>query len=342
MSHALKFDRTGPPADVLQWMPHTCPPPAHGQVKVRMEASPINPSDEAFIRGQYGTAPVLPQIPGFEGVGRVVASGGGFKGRLFTGKRVAVLNAAGGNWASETVVPASQVIPLSPRLSTEQAATFFVNPATALLLTRDVLPLKPGDWLLQTAAGSCLGQMVVRLGQRFGFRTLSVVRSEHHVAPLRQLGGDRVVVFNAAHDPAQRLQSLVTEATGGEPVLYAMDPVGGPTGSAVLSCLGRGSRFVAFGTLSDEPLSFSGRQLMTQQTTMQGFWLGHHMATRSLPFKLKLIRQLTRLVLDGTLATTIHDSIGLKDVPAACAAKDHATGPSSAGRTLIRMATNSG
>ncbi|MCP4170051.1 MAG: alcohol dehydrogenase catalytic domain-containing protein, partial [Fuerstiella sp.] len=98
-----QFESTGEPGQVLQCVQRDRPSPQHGEVLVRMLASPVNPSDLMFIRGVYGLEPHLPQSPGFEGVGVVEASGGGLRGKLFRGKRVAVLNRAGGNWSEYTV-----------------------------------------------------------------------------------------------------------------------------------------------------------------------------------------------------------------------------------------------
>ena len=148
-----------------------------------------------FVEGVYGRQPALPQVPGFEGVGIVEENGGGLRGRMFMGKRVAVLNQDGGNWAEQVVVPAKQVIPLSSRLSTQQAATFFVNPATAWVTTQEVLQIPKGAWLLQTAAASQLGRMIVRLGKQMGFRTLNVVRNKAQVELLKSQGADDVIVF---------------------------------------------------------------------------------------------------------------------------------------------------
>ena len=85
-----------------------------------MLASPINPSDLATIRGQYGRQPTLPATPGYEGVG-VVEEGHGLLAWRVKGKRVAVLNGAGGNWAEQVVIPARQAVPVPAALSDEQA-----------------------------------------------------------------------------------------------------------------------------------------------------------------------------------------------------------------------------
>lgn len=319
---SVQFEACGHPAEVLHCVDSTPPIPGNGQIRVRMLASPINPSDLMFIQGTYGKQPKLPQIPGFEGVGVVESSGGGLKGRLFRGKRVAVLNAEGGNWAQQAVLPASQVIPLSRQLSIGQAATFFVNPATAWVMTQEVLRIPKGGWLLQTAAGSTLGQMIVRLGKALGFRTLNVVRSERHVDTLRGLGADRVVLFDGAKADLGELKASVESVVGPSGVSYAIDPVGGSTASAVVNCLAPSGRLLLYGTLCNQPLSFSPRSLMTQSASVEGFWLGSYMQTKNLLFKLKLIKRLTRLVLDGTLSSQISSTFDLDHITDAVTAAE--------------------
>src|SRR5947209_13938319 len=110
---AAFFDRFGVPEDVLQVREMPLPEPPRHHVRVRMLASPINPSDLLVVRGQYGRLPTLPATPGFEGVGIVEATGGGLLGRLRMGRRVAVLNSQGGDWQEHVVVPARQVVPVA-------------------------------------------------------------------------------------------------------------------------------------------------------------------------------------------------------------------------------------
>src|SRR5260370_41826202 len=100
---AVVFDKFGDPGEVLQIRDLPAPEPGPGQVRVRMLASPVNPSDLLYVRGQYGSQPRLPATPGFEGVGIVEAAGGGLLGRLRLGKRVAVLNGETVNWQEQVV-----------------------------------------------------------------------------------------------------------------------------------------------------------------------------------------------------------------------------------------------
>lgn len=330
----VQFSQIGEPAEVLKCTEVPPRSPAHGEVRVRMLASPINPSDMMFIRGVYGTKPQLPQIPGFEGVGIVEESGGGLKGTLFCGKQVAVLNKSGGNWADETIVPQSQVIPLSRKLSIGQAACFFVNPATAWIITQEVLKVPQGAWLVQTAATSSLGRMVIRLGKRLGFRTLNIVRRASAVDELKAIGADEVIVFDEQQDTPEELRERLQNVTGPEGLRYAMDPVGGATAAAVAGSLSKHGRLVVFGTLSDQAMQFSPRTLMVRQSSVEGFWLGNFMEQKNLFFKLRLIKRITRLILDGTLATSISETFPLDAITAAVR---HAETTASHGKTVLKM-----
>src|SRR6516164_5133943 len=104
---SIIFERFGDPADVLEVKEGSVPVPGPGQVQVRMLASPINPSDLLYVRGQYGSRPKLPATPGFEGVGIVEAAGAGLLGRLRLGKRVAVLGSEAGTWRNRSLCPPS-------------------------------------------------------------------------------------------------------------------------------------------------------------------------------------------------------------------------------------------
>src|SRR5579871_4848447 len=125
---AIVFDRPGDPAEVLQVRELPEPQPGFRQVRVRMLAAPMNPSDMLTVQGQYGKQPKLPATPGYEGVGVVEATGGGLLGWLRKGKRVAVIAEDGGTWAEKCVVSAKHVVPVPDEVPDEQAAMFFINP----------------------------------------------------------------------------------------------------------------------------------------------------------------------------------------------------------------------
>jgi NADPH:quinone reductase-like Zn-dependent oxidoreductase len=322
------FDRTGPPAEVLRVQDDVpAPEPARGEVLVRMLASPINPSDLMYDGGKYGLTPKLPATPGFEGVGVVERSGGGLLGRFRTGKRVAVINDRVGNWAEYTVTKARQVVPVPDDLSDEQAATFFVNPATAVVMTRDVLAVPRGAWLLQSAAGGELGKMVIRLGRKYGFRTLNVVRRREQAEELKQLGADAIIVESDGPIPEQ-----VAKAAG--EVRYAIDPVGGATGTGVIAALAAGGRCLLYGSLSDEPVSFHPRHAIGTGVRVEGFWLASWARRQGVLTMLKLFRRVRSLMREGVLQTHVAATYPLEDVRKAV---EHAAAPGKGGKVLLKI-----
>jgi NADPH:quinone reductase-like Zn-dependent oxidoreductase len=326
---AIIFDRFGDPAEVLEIREIPVPEPGPGQVRVRMMATPINPSDLSFVRGKYGRLPKLPATPGFEGVGRVEAAGPGLLSWLRRGRCVAVLNGSGGNWQEHVVVPARQVVPVASALPVEQAATFFINPATAFILVHHVLTVPTGAWLLQTAAGSSLGRMIIRLGRRLGFRTINVVRRREQAEELLRLGADVVICSGE-----ESIEERVKAATHGEGVLYALDAVGGTTASALVPALAYGGRLILYGTLSGEPMAFDPRSLMVKHLCIEGYWLSNWIREQHAVKMLRLFRRLGSLIADGTLTSPIASSFPLDQVREAV---KQAQQPGQHGKILLRM-----
>ncbi len=328
---AVQFDRFGDPAEVLAVRDIPKPVPARGQVLVRMIASPVNPSDLMYVAGKYGLSPdALPATPGFEGVGVVEASGGGFLGWLRKGKRVAVLNDTRGNWGEYAVTTARQVIPVPADIPDAQAASFFVNPASAVVMTQHVLKVPAGAWLLQSAAGGELGKMVIRLGKKFGFKTLNLVRRREQVEELKKLGADVVLVEGDGPISEQ----VRAHSAGG--VKYAIDPVGGATGTGVIQSLAADGRCLLYGTLSGEPIALHSRELMTGGKSVHGFWLGGWAKRQGVFTMLRLFRRIRGLMREGVLTTDVAAEYPLDRVADAVR---HAASAARGGKVLLRIGT---
>lgn len=332
---AVVIEAFGEPGEVLAVREVPSEPLRRGEVRVRMLASPINPSDLMTIRGIYGQRPALPATPGYEGVGIVRESGGGMLGRWLKGRRVAVLNRQGGSWATESIVPARQCVPLPEELPLEQAAMFFVNPATAYVMIRHVLNVPHDAWLIQSAAGGSLGQMIIRLGKHYGFRTINVVRREDQVKPLRDIGADSVIVFDDSKDDPSQLVEAARQATGGVRIEFAIDPVGGTIGTGVLQSLGEHGRMLVFGSLADQPTMFSPREVLTKVLRIEGFWLAKWFASATLPTRLRTVRTVSRLIREGVLVNDVGRSFRLDEVKEAV---QHSEMPGRGGKSWLKIA----
>ncbi len=297
---AVVFESFGNPDEVLRIQNVPEPHPGPGEVRVRMILSPVNPSDLLVVRGRYGVLPTLPSTPGFEGVGVVDEVGSGLLGRLVKGKRVTVINGAGGNWAEYAVIPARQARPVPDDIPDDQAATYFVNPATVLAMIRHVLKVRRGEWLLQSAAGSALGRMIIKLGRHDGFKTLNVVRRHAAIDELKALGGDAVI--SSEDGP---IDEQVRRIVGSNGVRHAIDPVGGETGTAVFRSLADDGRLLLYGTLSGEPIQIDPRLMISGRRIVEGFWLGYWMRQRSIPGALMHFREIAKLIRQGVLNSEI-------------------------------------
>ncbi|HZT57570.1 MAG TPA: zinc-binding dehydrogenase [Pyrinomonadaceae bacterium] len=252
---------------VLAEMP--VPRPGHGQVLVRMTAAPINPSDLSFIRGTYGIKKRLPVVPGLEGSGEAVAAGGGLLARYLLGKRVACAAPADGDgtWAEFMLAEASHCIPLRKGTDTEQAATMIVNPFTAWALLEEAKKLR-AEAVVQTAAASALGRMIVRLAVARGVHLVNVVRRAEQVELLKREGAG-YVLDSSADDFDERLRELCTRLRA----TVAFDAVAGEMTGRVLNAMPARSTAIVYGALSLQGCVVDPRSLIFQRKSVRGFWL---------------------------------------------------------------------
>jgi NADPH:quinone reductase-like Zn-dependent oxidoreductase len=184
-------DTLGEPSEVLHLQIRPIPELGPDQVRIRVAAVPVHASDLHTIRGRYGFTPEFPTVPGIESVGVIDELGSGTDG-LTVGQRVVTIGVTG-TWQEYVIADAERVLPVPAGMSDSTAAQILSNPLTAVILTSDELDVRPGEWLLQTAAGSTVGQLVIQLGAHVGFKTLNVVRRRSAVEDILALGGTAVI-----------------------------------------------------------------------------------------------------------------------------------------------------
>src|SRR3979490_3065162 len=218
---AIQIEAFGNPVEVLKLVDiPDVGPPGEGEVVIALEASPINMSDLLMIAGRYACRRKLPSVMGTEGVGRVIAVGGGVK-HLKQGDRTLVPYPAPA-WAERIKTDASRLRPL-PSGDVHQLAMLGINPPTAYLMLTGFVSLPSGSWVIQNSANSGVGRALVPIAKSLSLKTVNVVRRDDVVAEIKAIGGDVVVVDGP--DLAKR----VAAETGEAPITLAVDGVPRPT-----------------------------------------------------------------------------------------------------------------
>jgi NADPH2:quinone reductase len=284
------------------------PRPRAGEVLVRISASPVNPSDLAFLQGLYGVKKALPVVPGFEASGRVVEAGAGFLGRRLVGKRVACAAPADGDgtWAEYMVTSASLCIPLIKGITDEQGATAIVNPLSAWAMMHMAKRARARA-VVQTAAASALGQMMEGIGRRLRIPVINIVRRHEQVDLLRSKGAQHVL-DSTAPDFDERLGELCTELNA----TVGFDAVAGELTGRMLIAMPAGARVIVYGALSGEGCLVDPRSLIFEGKRVEGFWLSKWLRSQNILKMLRTTRRVQKL-LDGDLRTEIRARLSLEE-----------------------------
>ena len=242
----------------LELKEQATPKPEADQVLVRIEATPINPSDlgvmfgftdmsAATSAGSDGetvlTAPVSEQgmrvmkarvgqalAVGNEGAGTVVATGDSEAAKALDGKVVAITG--GGMYGQYRCVDAKSCLPLLEGHTAKDGASSFVNPMTVLSMI-ETMKMEGHTALVHTAAASNLGQMLNRVCQADGVELVNIVRKEEQVALLTDIGAKHVV--NSTSDS---FMADLTDAIHETGATLGFDATGGGTlASNILTCM---------------------------------------------------------------------------------------------------------
>jgi NADPH:quinone reductase-like Zn-dependent oxidoreductase len=282
------------------------PRPGRGEVLVKMFATPVNPSDLAFIKGGYGIKKPFPAVPGFEGSGVVVEAGKGVLPRLWMGKKVACAASPeyNGCWAEYMVTKATMCVPLNQNVSLEQGSMMFVNPMTALaffdLFNSLPNPQKQKRGIINTAAASALGRMVVKLGKKYNIPVLSVVRREEQAELLKNEGAE-YVVNSSSPDFEEELKKMAHQINA----RVIFDAVGGSLVQKLLDAVPAGSTLFTYGRLSEESCEILPGDLIFTGNTIRGFWLTHWLKEKNLLQTIQNTRKIQSLI-GNELGTNIY------------------------------------
>ncbi|MBK9003046.1 MAG: zinc-binding dehydrogenase [Sphingomonadales bacterium] len=223
------------------------PTPRDHEVVVKVQATPINPSDLGLMVGaadvtsaraidRDGLPGVAMQVPeagmrfmagrvgqalpiGNEGCGVVVAAGAAPEAQALMGKTVALIG--GEIYAQYRCLAAQMCLPLPDGTAPEDGASCFVNPLTSLGFV-ETMKLEGYKAIVHAAAASNLGQMLVKICKADGIPLVNIVRSQAQVDLLKGIGAE-IVLNSTDEDFVEQLTSAIEKTEA----FLGFDPIGG-------------------------------------------------------------------------------------------------------------------
>lgn len=253
--------------------------PKGSQVLIKVEASPINPSDLGLLfasadmeNAAYSPGKVVAKMPdnatramkarhgiampaGNEAAGIVVAAGDDPAAQALMGKRYACV--PGTAYGSYALADANMGFAVDDGVNAEQAASSFVNPMTALGFV-ETMKLEGFTGLVHAAAASNLGQMLVKICLEDKVPLVNIVRSAEQVKLLKDIGATHVLNSTDADFQAQ-----LTDAIHETGAMLGFDPIGGGTmASQILTAMeasaSRGAAFSRYGSSTPKKVYIYG------------------------------------------------------------------------------------
>jgi NADPH2:quinone reductase len=206
---AAYYEKNGPAREVLRVADVETPQPGHGEVRVRLLTSGVNPSD---VKGRAGTTRKIafPRvIPHSDGAGEIERVGEGVPASR-VGERVWVWN---GQWrrpfgtaAESIVLPAEQAVPLPAQTSLDAGACLGI-PAFTAYQAVELADAKEGATILVAAGAGAVGHYAIQLAKKRKSAVITTVSSPAKAEIARQAGADHVIDYKR-EDVGERVMAL--------------------------------------------------------------------------------------------------------------------------------------
>ena len=270
MARIVRFNQTGGP-EVLKIENIEVPPPAAGEVRIKVKALGLNRAESMFRLGQYLEQPKFPSRLGYEASGTIEALGQGVTG-LSVGDAVSTIPSTSqgkyGVYGEIATVPAIFVVKNPSSLSFNESAAVWMQYMTAYGALIDIAQIKAGDFVVIPAASSSVGLAAIQLCHLIGATSIATTRTHEKKKALLDAGAAHVIATQE-EDVAKKLK----EITAGKGARVVFDPVGGKAVLALAEGMAQGGILFQYGALSPDPTPFPLILALMKGLTMRGYTL---------------------------------------------------------------------
>lgn len=307
MPTKLVFAKPGNPAEVLRTEEYDMPQIEPNEVLVQMIAAPVNLIDLNIVLGIY---PFTYEIPGFEGVGKIIKVGS--KVQKVQIDDIVVPTIYAGTWRTHLALKEDDVLPLPKEIDISEAATFFINPATVYIMLKHYIDLKPGDVVLHNGANSTCGIYTIQLCKAWGLKSISVVRDRPDIKELKEYLKSLGATYVFTEKEIKETDIFKTGQL--ENPKLGLNCIGGESANTILSHLSDEGLLITYGAMTLEPISVSITTLVFKNIRLDGFnffkWFGRPENENKKP---EMYKTLIDLILKGDFKAAPHEFVDFQN-----------------------------
>jgi acryloyl-coenzyme A reductase len=257
------------------------------QLLLKVEAAGVSYHDIVERNGVYKRGVSLPNIPGIEAAGTVIAVGNSVGDDVHVGDRVAMIpwhgcgfcrlcrsgfetscrNRKGnkGGYGEYMAVYGDSVAQIPENVNLDEACMFGAATGVALNAVRDVAAVRIGDRVLVTGSSGGIGIPSIQIAKASGAWVLGHTRSEAKAARLKELGVDDVIVSGEGEDFSEEVRR---HTDGGVDVV--IDTVGSSVFTSAFRSLDSHGRYAVVGQLVGEEVSINLARIFFKRISLAG------------------------------------------------------------------------
>ncbi len=343
---AWRVHRYGQPLEVLSLDSVAAPAPGAGELRVRVQAIPLNLNDlERITGGNMMVRPEFPYSPGMEVMGTVDDCAAGLEHWLDR-RVVAMPKGAHGGYAEYAICPAASTFVMPESIPLPGAAALYFPFHLAWLGLFDRADLRPGETVLIHAAAGGSGSAAVQLAANAGARVFATAGTDEKVQLCRDLGADVAVNYNSTD-----FSEIVLGETANEGVDVVFDNVGEAVMEASMKCTRYNGRYLMMGFASNKLVAddkfIVPRRIALGNLKLCGVLLAYQppdaveflktgMGWNFAPAELgeRIMEDIVSLVLAGKIKPVVGKVVGFEELPQAI---DAMANRQSVGRTIVTV-----